>query len=101
MCSLPYGSVAHTATLKDRGTLTPAGLERFEVETNINPETFTYYAGDASLAHLEKQRATLCDGVSVDWIEGCDYPLIEVEERAELGNPGEFLGIFSGDIACR
>ena len=96
----PDGNTSYIATLKDRGTITPSGLERLEVETPIDETTFHHYE-NASHPKLYKERAKLCEGVTVDWIDGSDTPIIEVENASLHESASSFLSIFSNDLLER
>lgn len=95
------GEVQYTATLKDRGEIAPEGLRRMEVEAAISAETFHHYLNQGNQPVVHKQRAELCEGVSIDWIEGSQTPIIEVE-NADLHQPAsDFLSTFSDDLIER
>lgn len=79
----------YTATLKNKGIMTPHGLSRLEVETSISRETYQQYAA-ADHPRIKKLRATLAPGVTIDWIEGIELPLIEVEDSAHLPSAAAF-----------
>jgi len=81
--------VIYKATQKDRGEVKNNALDRVEIDTTISKETYEYYQAQG-LPSVHKQRYELMDGVSVDFYEGGQYPVIvEVEHkdsevRAEL-----------------
>jgi uridine kinase len=77
----PDGTVHYTATLKSQGTVETNGLTRFETPTEISAETFAYYE-KTDLPRLKKHRAEPAFGVTIDWIEGYDRPIIEIEDLA-------------------
>jgi uridine kinase len=79
----------YTATLKNRGVMTPHGLSRLEVESPITRETYERYAG-ADHPRVKKLRATLAPGVTVDWIEDMELPLIEIEDSGNLPSAAAF-----------
>ena len=62
------GDLVYTATLKDRGKMSPSGLDRLEIETNISPELYDYYK-TPELPCLKKLRSDLGDGVVIDYYE--------------------------------
>ena len=71
--------VSYTATLKDRGTITPEGLWRQEIETPITPETYLYYKSSGAHPLVRKLRAEPEEGVTIDWCEGMSLPILEIE----------------------
>jgi uridine kinase len=76
--------IEYTATLKDRGRVVPNGLMRLEIETLISPEAYRHYASKGTLPTLRKLRATPTPGVSIDWTDHIDAPVVEIE----AGYPG-------------
>lgn len=96
----PDGNTTYTATLKDRGHVTPNGLMRMEIETPISEATFRHYNKEPH-PKLHKERAELCEGVTIDWINGSDTPIIEVENAELCESASDFLSIFSDDILER
>lgn len=79
----------YTATLKNKGIMTPYGLSRLEVETPISHKTYEKYAA-ADHPRLKKLRATLTPGVTIDWIEGAELPVIEIEDSGNLPSAAAF-----------
>lgn len=72
--------VHYTAALKDRGEVTPDGIDRLEVETEINAETYGYYkTGD--LPFLRKLRAEPIHNIAVDFYEDGQ---IQIESESPL-----------------
>lgn len=96
----PDGEVSFTATLKDRGTITPEGLVRMEIETPMSEAAFDHY-NQGDYPRLHKERAQLCEGVTIDWIDGSDTPIVEVESPRLNESASQFLSIFSGDLIER
>ena len=96
----PDGETSFTATLKDRGTITSEGLRRMEIETPINEAAFKHYMGQDH-PRLHKERAELCEGVSIDWTLGSDTPIIEVENADLQESATQFLSLFSNDLLER
>ncbi len=94
-------TVEYTATLKDRGSITQRGLERMEIETIIAEDTYRYYADQHKYAVIQKERAELCDGVTIDWIEGSQNPIIEVENPTLNESAMQFLSHFSDSLIER
>lgn len=77
----PDGTVRYTATLKSQGTVEANGLTRFETPTEISAETFAFYE-KTDLPRLKKHRSEPVFGVTIDWIDGYDRPIIEIEDLA-------------------
>lgn len=77
------GSATYTATLKDTGTMIDGAKQRLEIETDISPEIFAYYAAQEQFPRIQKQRAKVIDGMTVDWFENGDT-LVEIEDTARL-----------------
>lgn len=92
----PGGEVSYSATVKDRGIITPEGVSRMEIETEISKATFEHY-DQKRLPRLYKDRVEICNGVTIDWIDGNDAPIIEIER----GQSPEFLSLFSNDLLDR
>ncbi len=69
----------YSATLKDRGNIEAGRLSRLEIETPINQTAYEYYAAQPDYPRLKKLRAQLAPGTTVDFIEGLEAPLVEVE----------------------
>lgn len=80
----------YSATLKNKGVKTPYGLSRLEVETPITRETFESYARNEQLPRVKKLRATITEGVTIDWIDGVDLPLVEIEDGDRLPGAAAF-----------
>lgn len=62
------GITNYTATLKDTGTLTPAGLSRLEVETPIHERTYALYRALGRPA-VRKLRAEPVEHVAIDFFD--------------------------------
>ncbi len=85
----------YTATLKDRGTITAAGLQRMEVETMISPGAYRYYKTSAKYPVLRKLRAHPASGATIDWNENGQL-VVELE-----GNPEQWASFYeqyAGDM---
>jgi len=95
------GNETYTATTKDRGVVSERGLERLEVETSISQESFTKYFLAEKYPRLSKHRATVCEGVTIDWIDGSDTPIIEVENCELFDDASSFLSNFESDLIER
>jgi len=95
------GNEHYSATTKNRGTVSDRGLERLEVETPIAKESFLSYAQTGEYPILYKKRATVCNGVTIDWIEGSDTPLVEVENTDLFQDASDFLSTFESDLIER
>ncbi|HMS93432.1 MAG TPA: hypothetical protein PKD28_03525 [Candidatus Saccharibacteria bacterium] len=96
----PDGETLFIATLKDRGIVTPEGLQRVEIETPVSEAAFTHYS-QGDYPRLYKERAELCSGVTIDWIDGSDTPIIEVENADLHQSASQFLSLFSRDLLER
>lgn len=88
-CSyLPDGSI-YKATQKDRGAIVDSALERTEIDTEISHDAYEHFAA-MDLPRIHKFRFDIADGVSVDFYDSEQTPVIvEVEnkdaaERAQL-----------------
>ena len=95
------GNEKYTATTKDRGVVSNRGLERLEVETPISKEAFMNYAQSNEYPVLFKKRATICEGVTIDWIEGSETPIIEVENSELFSDASDFLSTFESELIDR
>ena len=95
------GNETYTPTTKDRGVVSERGLERMEVETSISQESFTKYFLAEKYPRLSKHRATVCEGVTIDWIDGSDTPIIEVENCELFDDASSFLSNFESDLIER
>lgn len=89
-CSLRVREVAtpeglrYSATLKAERHASEQGVDRLEIETDaLTPEAYRYFAANLALPRVKKLRATMQPGITIDWIEGIESPLIEIE-RHEL-----------------
>lgn len=97
------GELVYTATLKDRGSISPSGLDRLEIETYISADLYNYYKSP-ELPCIKKLRTDIGDGIVIDyyedghvqveseasnsWAQFCEYvncDLIDITEE-ELSN---------------
>lgn len=85
----------YTATLKDKGEMTPYGLARIEVETDIDQATYDHYAKNPHHPRVSKRRTALVDGVTIDWIDGRDEPLVEIENSGNNPLAAQFHADFA------
>lgn len=75
----PEGDPLYMATLKSDARLVPNGMLRRETETVISQAAFeAYQATDAP--RIFKTRIEPHPGVTIDWIDGLDEPIIEIED---------------------
>lgn len=74
------GEARYSAALKSRGTTKTLGVSRLETPTHISKEAYEKYQKRGQFASLDKRRVELAPGVSVDWIEGWELPIIELED---------------------
>ena len=88
----------YTATLKNKGIMTPHGLSRLEVESFITREAYEYYA-QKDRPRIKKLRATLVPGVTIDWIDEVDLPLIEIEDSANHESAAAFYEDYQQALA--
>lgn len=72
--------VRYSAALKDRGEITPEGIDRLEVETEISPETYAFYKAD-NLPLLRKLRAEPMNDLAIDFFEDGD---VQIESESPL-----------------
>lgn len=93
-------ATTYSATLKNRGDLTPNGLARMEINVPIAGATFDHYM-DAHPAVLQKQRAEPLPGVTIDWIEGSDTPIIEIENIGQNEMAAQFLSLMEDELIDR
>ena len=69
----------YSATLKSEARIVPNGMLRRETETPISQQAFeAYQASDAP--RLFKTRIEPYPGVTIDWIDGLEEPIIEIED---------------------
>ncbi len=69
----------YTAALKDRGKVGTHGLLRMEIPAEISETTYQYYRSQLVHPVIHKLRASPIRDVIVDWTEGDDRPVIEIE----------------------
>jgi uridine kinase len=86
----------YTATLKDDGKVINGARDRLEVSTPISQAAYERCAQNEALARIHKLRTEIQDGVIVDFIDGLELPVFEIEhtdvaERARLANDLQFL----------
>ncbi|RYF29459.1 MAG: hypothetical protein EOO17_01145, partial [Chloroflexi bacterium] len=82
------GNPIYTATLKDRGETTKAGLKRLEIETNISAETYALYRANDVYPVLQKLRTSPVKNIDIDFYSNGDVTL-ESEHPISLTS---FLG---------
>lgn len=73
------GTVRYTAALKTQSRFVPHGHRRLETPTEISAEAFARYQATEA-PRVFKQRVHPVSGVTIDWIEGYDTPIIEIED---------------------
>ncbi|MGV9001422.1 MAG: hypothetical protein ACOH18_00475 [Candidatus Saccharimonadaceae bacterium] len=71
----------YSATLKDDGELIDGARDRLEVSTPISKQAYELYAAKPELARIHKLRAEVHEGLTVDFIDGFDDPVYEVEHN--------------------
>ena len=62
------GTLCYEATLKDSGSLTPGGIDRMEITTQIDSALYSYFKRD-SLPLLRKLRAEPLPGITIDFYD--------------------------------
>lgn len=77
------GHTEYTATIKDRGATTDGGLDRLEIETVIDADTYNYYKSSETPI-VRKLRASPFNNVIVDFFE-------DGRVHAEAENPLSWL----------
>ncbi len=76
----PEGT-SYTATQKDRGEIVEGALHRTEIDTPINEAAYDFFA-QKNIARLRKLRATIAEGISIDFYDSPEVPVIvEVEHN--------------------
>lgn len=71
----------YSATLKDEGEVIDGARDRLEVSTPISREAYELYAAKPELARVHKLRTDIYEGLTVDFINGFDFPVFEVEHN--------------------
>lgn len=77
--STSKNGIKYTATMKSRGESTEDGLARLETEVNISSDTYAFYA-QQNYARLHKLRLQIAEGTTIDWVEGYNAPIVEIED---------------------
>lgn len=77
------GQTTYTATLKDKGTVTPNGLERMEIETEISAEAFHHYDRQHIYPDIHKLRYSPEPGIDYDFLS----IFSDNDMRLEIENP--------------
>lgn len=72
---------SYTATLKSDGEILNGQLHRLEVETEISADTFQQYSDNPNYPSVKKLRAEPAPGFTIDFIEGLETPLVEIENH--------------------
>ncbi len=99
----PEGESTYAATLKTRGEAAGLALQRNEIDTAITAETFDFYAKQ-SLPRITKHRATICEGLTVDFYDDPVEPVVIEVEHEDPALRAELLGIaeeLSGGLVDR
>lgn len=71
----------YTAALKDRGQMVGGVQERLEVEVPISKEAYDFYAQGDRYPYVSKLRAEPSEGLVIDFFEGFDTPVVEIETK--------------------
>lgn len=71
----------YLATLKSSPTETTPGdiLDRLEIETEINRESYALYSDTGKYPKIKKLRSEIGKGITVDWFEDRYKPIVEIE----------------------
>lgn len=88
----------YTAAGKARGNVTAAGLKRLETPTIISKEVFQHITSAGQYASLDKLRIEPVPGVSIDWIDGWELPIIEIEELETNEEAQQFLHVYKSQL---
>lgn len=92
----PEGMV-YTAALKDRGEKSGTALERLQVPVEeISKETFEFYQSMPRFPGVKFLRATPLEDLTIDFIEGREYPLVEYESLVDAEVPAFVEHLKSG-----
>lgn len=75
----PTGETRYVATVKNRGNEVDGVLQRLEFETPIIQEAFEFFSHQEQFPTIYKNRATLQEGVTIDFIDGLEVPILEIE----------------------
>lgn len=96
----PEGNI-YTATLKDMGEVKNGARERLEIDTPISPEAYSFYAQNENYPTLKKLRTTLAEGVTIDYVEGYDLPIIEIETNDPVLRAGAMVLFGANEVEDR
>lgn len=77
--------ISYTATLKTRPDTNDNIADRYEIETEISEETYLFWL-QQNLPFVKKVRRDFGLGLTADFIEGIDEPLIELEQIENLNS---------------
>ena len=75
-------SARYAATLKDRGEIVHGALKRTEIDTEISAESFKYFE-QMELPIVQKIRTEIMDGVTVDFYDDSETPVVVEIEHAD------------------
>lgn len=93
----PQG-IQYSAALKNKGTQVKGRLKRFEIPVeDLSPVVYDFYASQVQFPKIYQHRAEPFPGVAVDFIDGRELPMIEVESI----HNGEFLDTFGDHLINR
>lgn len=96
----PNGTV-YSAALKERGKIAQNGIERLETPTFIDKSAFDFYKEQDVHVILTKQRVEPVPGVTIDWINGWDQPIVEIEDIATNEEAQFFYQIYRDQLIDR
>jgi uridine kinase len=94
---LPDGP-RYTADLKDRGEYASGALRRTEIPvSNLSQQAYEYYANHPLAVPLVQHRAYITKEMSIDFIDGFEYPVIEIETE-DAARRAELLELLEGNV---
>lgn len=103
-CSYTPEGVHYTATLKDQGEVINGTRDRLEIETEISQSAYEFFASQRQFPSLKQLRAPMAENMTIDFIEGVTFPIIEPEthDHAEremlVASLGELVEDRTGDV---
>jgi uridine kinase len=95
-----HGDTRYTSALKTEAREVPNGLLRRETPTPISEAAFLFYQ-QSNAPRLRKVRIEPYEGVSIDWIEGYEHPIVEIEDIGLHADAQLFLQEFSSVLEER
>ena len=96
----PEGNL-YTATLKDMGEVIDGARERLEIDTPISVDAYNFYAQNDQYPTLKKMRTTVAQGVTIDFVEGFEVPIVEIETNDPILRAGAMVLFGPDDVRDR